>query len=129
MSKIKVVVVEPKKGPYIKEINNELKEYQSLVEGYIETVALYNDDCLVVLNEEGKLQGLEPNRAICDVNLNILDVLVGTFLITAVDVNGEFRSLTEKETKKYLELCKNKILPTQELFDTIVFDVEVLHNA
>lgn len=38
MSKITVIVVEPSKKPYVKEIENTLKSLQHEVDGYIQAV-------------------------------------------------------------------------------------------
>lgn len=40
----------------------ELKELQSIVNGYIEIVTLYDSNLILVINEEGKIKGLEYNE-------------------------------------------------------------------
>lgn len=91
---MKIVVVEPHKAAYEKEIEHTLENLQQIVGGYIE--AIYNDDgTALVCNEEGKLMGLEGNRRIGN------DIIAGTFFV--VGVSGEdFCSLTDEQTKKYL---------------------------
>jgi len=37
-----------------------LSEMQALVEGYIECI-FFNDDCVAVVNEEGKIKGMQHN--------------------------------------------------------------------
>ena len=60
---IRVIVKRPdEKVGQIKEIKNELSAMQELVEGYIEVVLAYNK-ALIVCNEEGAINNLEPSFA------------------------------------------------------------------
>lgn len=63
MEKIRVVVKKARKPAEIKWIENELETYNEIVGGWIETFGL-TDEILIVLNEEGKIKGLEPNLVI-----------------------------------------------------------------
>ena len=65
MNKIKVIVVEPEKEPYIKEIDDTLEAKQKLVGGDIEIVSSFFSDEVdydFIINEEGKIRGLPLNR-------------------------------------------------------------------
>lgn len=57
MKKINVIVIEPNKEIYAKEIENTLKAYQDIVGGYIE-VAFNNDEVMVICNDSGLINGL-----------------------------------------------------------------------
>ena len=57
---MKIVIKEPGKNPRITEIENKLSALQEAVGGYIETVTLA-EDCCIICNEEGRLQGLPYN--------------------------------------------------------------------
>ena len=60
---MKVVYVEPHRPPYTAEVENTLKGQQRAVGGLIQY--LYNEDnTIIVINDEGKLNGLEGNRRI-----------------------------------------------------------------
>lgn len=61
-------------------VPNDLHVLQQLVDGYIETVTLATDAC-VICNEEGRLKDLEHNCKYCGVDF------VGTILI--VGINGD----------------------------------------
>ena len=65
-STIAVLIVEPGKEPYVKEIDSNLKSLQHEVGGYIEAIYPYEDPVALVCNEEGKLEGLPLNRALRD---------------------------------------------------------------
>ena len=78
--KIRVIVKNPGEAPEEREVPNTLAALQALVGGYIEAVALARD-AVILVNEEGKLRGLEPNVMLMG------DVLVGPLVI--VGVRGE----------------------------------------
>lgn len=70
--------VKPKNGKDFK-----LRELQKIVDGYIEIVWLPNDKIMVV-NEDGKLRGLETNVEATRIYYNVFgytDIIVGDVLI------------------------------------------------
>ena len=90
---LRVVVIEPGLPAEIQEVNHDLASLQSLVGGYIEHVS-FKDDIGFLINEEGKLMGLPPNR------INYYgDILVGTVVIVKT-CEGEFCSLAEDEAER-----------------------------
>jgi hypothetical protein len=106
---VKILVVAPLEKPYVKEIENSLKAMQDIVGGYIESVGLEDEDYVsIICNEEGKLDGLPPNRRFYD------DIICGTFFISRIDDEGETISLTDEDIQKYTEqfaLYSNKFPP------------------
>ena len=74
-STIAVLIVEPGKEPYVKEIDSNLKSLQHEVGGYIEAIYPYEDPVALVCNEEGKLEGLPLNRALRDEDSDIYSFL------------------------------------------------------
>lgn len=110
--KIKVIIVEPGKPAYLKEIKDELEAYQEIVGGLIELVYPFDDDVLLIDNEEGKLMNLPLNRKIKEISspLNELlwagwnpDIIQGTFLLVQDDNEGGFKSLSPEQIEKYLK--------------------------
>ena len=87
---IKVLKIEPGKMPYEKEMVNDLEGIQAEVEGMFECVYLDNN-CIAVVNEEGKLNGMELNRRIGN------DIIAGPFFICGDSDDGEFISLTDEQ--------------------------------
>ena len=63
MEKIKFLIVEPIRDPYIKEIQNTLEEKQKIVNGLIQFIEL-EEDVDLIFNEDGKILNLEMNRII-----------------------------------------------------------------
>lgn len=100
---IQVVLCEPRKKARIATINNTLASLQQIVGGYIEAVYPFDDPVAIICNEEGKINGLELNRALRDECGTVYDILAGTFLI--VGLGGEdFTSLLPEHQEKYRKL-------------------------
>ena len=95
-----VLVVEPMKQPYIKEIGIGLEALQNEVGGYIQAIYPFEEQAAIICNEEGKLNGLELNRALRDDNGVIYDIIAGTFLITGL-TEDNFGSLPDELTDKF----------------------------
>ena len=100
--KIKVMMVKVGTDPYITEIDNNLPALQGTVGGYIECISPFSDmEVDLVCNEEGKLQGLTPNRYLIDKATNkVVDLLVGDFFLCSSDNEGNFASLSDEQIKK-----------------------------
>lgn len=111
--KIKIVIVKPGQRPVVATIENDLRNYQYIVNGHIETTVEYHlPGMLIVCNDEGKNffwrlrnDGIEdrnnpyrPNREINKRRAGN-DWIFGTFFIIG---NGEddFVSLTDEQIKK-----------------------------
>lgn len=91
---IRVVYFPVNSEPKVIEITDKLSSYQNLVGGYIEVVPLPIADMIAVVNEEGKLQGLDFNRFLYDQNKNIVDNLVGDFFVCYAP-DEEFESVPD----------------------------------
>lgn len=101
--KMDVLVVEPGKVPYPKQIDSGLESLQKEVGGYIE--ATYPADGSVaafVCDEEAKLTGKELNRALRLEDGQVYDIIAGTFLVVGLDEEN-FASLSEPLMKKFME--------------------------
>lgn len=93
--KIKVLLLEPNKSPEPMEIDNTLETFQKLVEGYIEIVPLQeNSKVFIVLNDEGKLLGLEPNFFWYN------DIIVGNAVFVRSNGMGDFTNLTNEDLEE-----------------------------
>ncbi len=99
---MKVLIVEPGKVPYAKEIANTLEAMQEIVGGYIQAVYPFPDEVALVCNEEGKLEGLPLNRALGDKAGEIYDIISGTFFLCAAPADSDtFAGLTEEQEREY----------------------------
>lgn len=96
---LKIVYVEPKKAAYVSEIENSLESMQRAVGGGLfQTVQIFDDNTIVVCNEESKLMGMPGNRRYGDGT----SIIAGPFFVCGIE-SESFRSLTEEETEKYLK--------------------------
>ena len=100
--KLTVLVVEPRKVPYLKEIAPGLHALQAEVGGDISTTYPFSDPVGLVCNDEGKLIGLELNRGLRDEEGNLFDIVAGTFLVVGLDEEN-FTSLSPELAQKYSE--------------------------
>lgn len=90
---MKVVIKDPGEPPYDAEIPNTLRALQSIVCGYIETVTVSTDLC-IICNEEGRIRELAQNCNICGIDF------VGTIVFTGVD-GDEFADCPMTADKVY----------------------------
>ena len=103
---IKVLKVAPKREPEVVYLDNSLRGFQEAVSigapevGLIEALGL-EPGVDLLLNEEGKLIPLEPNRRFNG------DILCGVFYVIGSNYDGDFCSLDDPIIQKYTEIFKN----------------------
>lgn len=71
---MRVIIKEPGKPAAWRDIDNTLPALQEAVGGYIETLT-FASDCVLIMDEEGRLKGKPHNVTICGADI------VGTFVI------------------------------------------------
>ena len=100
---MRVLVIEPYKEPYEKEINGKLKTLQGLVGGLIQVIYPFEDEQIALIcNDEGKLLGLPLNRALRNERGEIYDIISGTFLLcSAPPTSSNFESLSDEQMQQY----------------------------
>jgi len=123
-NKIRVLVVEPGKAPYAKQIENDYRAMQELVDGCIEFVPLPEPDCHLYCNDEGKLNGLPGNR-----RLDHGDIICGAFFICADDGEGNDISLNDKQLQYYTERFKEPEQYTDEEAHHFEYEIRVTPPA
>ena len=103
---MKVLIVEPLKKPYEREIGTDLKSMQEVVGGLIQVIYPFEDpEIALVCNDEGKLMNLPYNRVLRDEDGNIYDVIAGTFFLCRAKFEIEkFEELNDKQMK----FCKER---------------------
>ncbi|KFI91287.1 hypothetical protein BISA_1890 [Bifidobacterium saguini DSM 23967] len=105
---IDVLIIEPMKNPRRATIPNTLESLQHAVGGLIERIDLGDPEVDGWCNEEGKINGLAPNRAIRFLEdgpygrkEEITDIICGTFVITGYDGEGHETSLTKQQADRW----------------------------
>ncbi len=104
-----VLVIEPMKEPYVKEMDGKLKTLQGFLGGLIQVLYPFEDEHIALIcNDEGKLLGLPLNRALRNSHGEIYDIISGTFLIcSAPPTSSNLESLSEEQIQKYIKKFKN----------------------
>ena len=103
---MRVLIAEPGKVPYAKDIDPGLHSMQEVVGGLIQAVYPFEEPVALICNEEGKLLNLPLNRALREPNSGqIYDVVAGTFFLCAAPPDSQnFESLTEEQIRHYSEV-------------------------
>ena len=102
-----VLYIQVGKKPQVIEIKHTLKEMQRLVGGIISAYSPFDDGSVIILNDTGKIDGLEFNRVIYDENGEIEDIIAGDFFICYAPPDiPDFSSLPDELIQKYSELFK-----------------------
>ena len=106
--KISVLLVEPNKYPKMIEIDDTLEVMQTVVGGDIEEYMPFEDEVAIICNEEGKITGMAPNRAVYEENSReMLDIICRKFFIVYAPFEAErFQSLPPDLAEKYREKFK-----------------------
>ena len=113
---IRVIVCRPMEKAEVIEINDDLRSMQETVGGMIEEYTPFYDendprveDVAIICDDEGKINGSMPNRAIYDKDGEMIDVIFGNFFICDCS-SDSFKSLPDDMMEKYK---KEFLLPEQ----------------
>lgn len=98
-----------------KEIENTLEALQEIVGGWIEipfiSKKLYEEGIDIIINEEGKLIGLEPQIAVVKKGTSkILDLIMGNCIFASHDEEGNTIGLNDRQIKVIEEELKYEVL-------------------
>lgn len=114
-NKIKVVFKEVGKDPVVMEIEDTLEAKQKLVEGLIEVVP-YNEDLLLICNEEGKITNLKPNLKFD------YDYIAGNCFIVGDDFENEgFKSIRDDQIEDVIKDLKERSIDIEEIDEMEVY--------
>lgn len=112
-----VVACYPGKTAQVIEIEGGLEGMQKFVGGFIEAVYPFDDPVAIVCNEEGKLNGMKPNRALYTEDGEMFDIVAGPMFVCGLGEEN-FVSLQGELLEKYLDKYKHP-----EVFVKIGHDV------
>lgn len=113
---MKVIILDPMQTPVVCEIENSLESLQTIVKGYIEITYPFEDNAVIVGNEEAKLLNMRGN-----IRLNG-SIYAGTLIICGDDGQGDLCSLTDKQIAKYTEMFKiREDIPDEEVQSDVGF--------
>ena len=121
-AELTVVLVEPLKHPRVVKVGSELKALQKVVGGMIEEYMPFDDDVAIICNEEGAVNGMEPNRAVYCKDGTIENIIFGTFFLVYAPFEAErFKSLPKPLQEKYM-----KLFETPERFVSVNGNITVI---
>ena len=101
---IDVIMVEPGKEARVMTMNDSLEAMQDAVGGLIEEYMPFEDEVALICNDEGKMLGMPPSRAIRSDDGQVVDVIAGPFFIAYAPIESEnFLSMPDELREKYLE--------------------------
>lgn len=95
-----VLLVQPGRYPEVVEVGTGLEELQQAVGGDIEVAYPFDDNVGLIMNEEGKIEGLPLNRALRDEQGEIYDVVAGSFLVVGLSEDS-FGSLSQDQLTRF----------------------------
>lgn len=95
-----VLAVLPGKVPEKIELEGTLKSMQNFVGGTIQAIYPFDDPVAIICNDEGKLGGLEYNRALRNEKGAVYDILCGPFFVCGLGTD-DFASLSEDLMETY----------------------------
>ena len=103
MDGIRMLMILPHRPPIETYVKDELNDLQRAVsdhceDAYIEYTYPFDDDCMILGNEEAKLNGMEGNRRLHD------SIYAGPIFITRDNGVGGLCSLTDEQIQKYSEM-------------------------
>ena len=110
----RMVIVEPGKPAYEALIPDNLESLQRAVSGYIEITYPFDDNAMIIGNEEAKLIGMKGNRRING------SIYAGPLLIAADDGEGGTTDLTDAQVNQY---CQRFAIPETITDDETQSDV------
>jgi hypothetical protein len=102
---MRILRIDPGKSPEILNIDDSLESMQSIVDGMIQAVYPFDDSVALIVNEEGKILGMEPNRALRDPQTGTpYDIVFGTMFLCGAPADSDcFADLTEEQLSYYQE--------------------------
>ena len=99
-----ILLIEQGKHPVKKTIDGSLRSMQELVGGLIQAIYPFEDPVVLVCNDEGKLEGLEPNRALRHPETHqVYDIICGSFFLCGLG-EEDFDDLSPTLLEKYREM-------------------------
>lgn len=97
-----VLLVKPGMYPQQVKVGRELEDLQKAVGGNIQAIYPYAEPVALVMDDEGKINGSELNRALRDEANEVYDIIAGDFLVVGLG-EDDFVGLTDGLMKQFEE--------------------------
>lgn len=99
---MEVLLIKPGIYPQQVKIGCELEDLQKAVGGDIQAIYPYDEPVALVMDDEGKINGSELNRASRDETNKVYDIIAGNFLVVGLGEEN-FEGLTNDLMKQFEE--------------------------
>lgn len=115
MEGLRVLMLQPHQPPVETRVMDDLDHWQRAVSDHGEDALMevtypFEDNCVVVGNEEAKLNGMEGNRRVEG------SVYAGPIFLVGDNGEGEFCSLTDDQIEHYAErFTEPEVIPQEEV--------------
>ncbi len=97
---IRVLMIEPGRKAYEKDIMSSVASLRRTIGGDLEAYYPFEDDVVIICDDEGKIKHRPANRAILDNEGDLVDIICGPFFIA--DAAGNYLgSLSDEMIDKY----------------------------
>jgi len=100
---MRIVLCRANEDAIITDVENNYETSSALVGGCIECVYPFDDNAILVCNDEGKINGMPFNRYLKADGVPY-DALMGDFFIVGDNFEGDFTDLTEPQAEMYKEM-------------------------
>lgn len=100
---LNVLLVQPGAYPKPVTIGTKLEDLQKAVGGTIEATYPFDDEVALVVNDEGKINGLPLNRALRTEDGDTYDIVAGDFLVVGLGEEN-FTSLTPEQMSHFEQM-------------------------
>ena len=102
MKRIKVLVVEPQKAPYVKEISDTSDTKRKIVSLWTTKITAPKENVAFLQKNKGKLHSLPFNRTLYNMEGQPIDILCGSFYLCLKSSDSdEYFSLPDDLIEKY----------------------------
>ena len=110
---MRVVLCRVGEDAVITDIKKEYDTYSQIVDGYITCVYPFDDNAILVCNDEGKINGMKFNRYLKADGIPY-DAIMGDFFIVGDDMIDDFTDLSLAQAEKYKKMFEHPDNRTHE---------------
>lgn len=101
---MRIVLCRANEDAIITDVDNNYEVSSALVGGLIECIYPFDDNVVLVCNDEGKLNGMPFNRYLKHDNGVPYEAIMGDFFIVGDNLDGDFTDLTEAQAETYKKI-------------------------
>ena len=101
---IRTIILYPGRRPEVRELINSVHVFETAVQGPVEVLRPFDDDVILMLNEEGAKMQLQPNRTVM---VNTMPVTIAGPIVIAGVKGKKIVSLTDNQVATYRAMFRS----------------------